>query len=81
MHKTLTTMIASITVAMLLTASAATAAVYKFTFESFDSELTATGEITVDAADEVTAVSGSISGLVDQTISSITPNPNLPARP
>jgi PEP-CTERM motif len=78
MHKTLTTMIASLTAAMLLSASAANAAVYKFTFESFDSELTATGEFTVNAADEVTAVSGLISGLTDQTIGSITPNPNLP---
>jgi hypothetical protein len=37
------------------------------------------GEITVNAADEVTAVSGSISGLADQTISSVTLNPNFPA--
>jgi hypothetical protein len=78
MHKTLTTMIASLTTAMLLSASAANATVYKFTFESFDSQLTATGEITVNAADEVTAVTGSISGLTDQTISAVTPNPNFP---
>ena len=58
MHKTLTTMIASLTTAMLLTVSTANATVYKFTFEFFDSELTATGEITVNAADEVTAISG-----------------------
>jgi hypothetical protein len=77
MHKTLTTIIASLTATMLLTASSANATVYKFTFESFDSELVATGEITVSAADEVTAISGRISGLVDQTISSITPNPNF----
>ena len=49
MHKILTTMIASLVTAMLLTASPANATVYKFTFESFDSELTATGEITVNA--------------------------------
>jgi hypothetical protein len=78
MHKTLTTMIASLTTAMLLSASAANATVYKFTFESFDSELTATGEITVNAADEVVAVTGLISGLTDQTISWVTPNPNFP---
>jgi hypothetical protein len=77
MHKTLATMIASATTAMLLTVTAADAAVNKFTFESFDSELTATGEITVDADDEVTAISGQISGLVDQTINSITPNPDF----
>jgi hypothetical protein len=78
MHKTLITMIASVTTAVLLSASAANAAVYTFTFQSFDSGLTATGEITVNAADEVTAVSGVISGLVDQTISSISNNPNFP---
>jgi hypothetical protein len=32
MHKTLTTMIASLSTAMLLTASASNASVYKFTF-------------------------------------------------
>jgi hypothetical protein len=77
MHKTLTTMVASIATAMLLTASPAHATVYKFTFESFDSELTASGEITVNAANEVTAIAGFISGLVDQTIGAVTPNPNF----
>jgi hypothetical protein len=62
---------------MLLAASAAKATVYNFTFESFDSKLTATGQITVNAADEVTSISGLISGLVDQTISSVVPNPDL----
>ena len=77
MHKNLITTIASMATLMLLTASPASATVYKFTFESFDSDLTATGEITVNAADEVTAISGLISGLVDQTIGSVTPNPNF----
>ena len=62
---------------MLLNASGANAAVYKFTFNSFDDELTATGEITVNPAEQVTAVSGVISGLVDQTITAVTPNPNF----
>jgi hypothetical protein len=35
---------------MLLTVTAANAAVYKFTFQSNDAELTATGEFTVNAA-------------------------------
>lgn len=77
MNKTLTTMIASITTAMLLTASAANAIVYNFTFKSFDSELVAAGEFTVNVAGEVTAVSGLISGLADQSISAVTPNPNF----
>ncbi len=77
MHNTLITMIASVAATMLLTASAANATVYKFTFETFDSQLTAAGEMTVNASDEVTAVSGDISGLVDQTIASVTSNPNF----
>jgi hypothetical protein len=51
----------------------------KFTFESFDSALTATGEFTVNADNEVTAISGQISGPTDQTIGSVTSNPNFPA--
>jgi hypothetical protein len=74
-------MIASLATAMLLTTSSADATVYKFTFESFDSELTAAGEMTVNAADEVTAISGEISGLVDQTISSSLPTRIFPVRP
>ena len=35
MHKTMTTMIASLATAILLTVSSAHATVYKFTFESF----------------------------------------------
>src|SRR5277367_5349706 len=62
MHKTLTTMIASLATAMLLTASPTNATAYRFTFESFDSEVTATGEITVNAADEVIAIAGEFSG-------------------
>jgi hypothetical protein len=58
---------------MLSSTSAAEATVYNFTFESFDSELTASGQITVNADDEVT----SISGLVDQTINSVVPNPDF----
>jgi hypothetical protein len=73
MRKSLFTMIA----AMLFGVSAANAAVYKFTFESFDAQLTATGEIIVNAADQVTGVSGAISGLADQNISTVTPNPNF----
>ena len=36
MHKTLTTMFASMATAMLLTAASASATVYKFTFELFE---------------------------------------------
>jgi len=74
MRKCMVTVIA----ALLLGASTANAAVYKFTFESFDSELTATGQFTVDAAGDVTAATGAISGLADQTISAVAANPSFP---
>jgi hypothetical protein len=73
MRKNLIAMIA----AMTFTISTANAAVYKFTFESFDNELAAAGQFTVNTGGEVTAVSGAISGLVDQTISAVAPNPNF----
>src|SRR5271170_2250197 len=79
MRKTLVTMIATLAAATLLTATASKAATYKFTFQSSDAELTATGEITVNAADEVTSVSGAISGLTNQTISGVTANPSFPS--
>jgi hypothetical protein len=63
--------------AMLFTISTANAAVYRFTFESFDSELTAAGQFAVNAGGQVTGVSGAISGLANQTISAIVPNPNF----
>ena len=74
MRKCMVTMIA----ALLFGASTAHAAVYKFTFESFDSELSAAGQFTVDAAGDVTAVKGAISGLADQTISGVAANPSFP---
>jgi hypothetical protein len=57
--------------------STANATVYRFSFESSDTTLTATGKMTVNAAGEVTGVSGVISGLVDQTITAVTSNPNF----
>jgi hypothetical protein len=78
MRKTLATTIA-LSTAMLFIVTAANAAVYKFTFQSNDAELTATGEITVNAAEQVTGVSGVISGLTNQTISAVTPNPGFPS--
>ena len=79
MHKTLKTIAASLVTAMLLMAPAANAAIYEFTFESFDDAITASGEITVNDAGEVTAISGKITGLTDETIASITSNPNFSA--
>jgi hypothetical protein len=80
MHKSLANTIAALTTAALLTVTVANAATYKFSFQSSDAELTARGEITIDAADHVTGVSGVISGLVDQTISGVTANPGFPSQ-
>jgi hypothetical protein len=74
MRKSLITMIA----AMLFGVSTASATVYRFSFDSSDAELTATGQITVDTAGEVTGVSGVISGLTNQTISGVAANPGFP---
>jgi hypothetical protein len=79
MRKTLVTTIAALSTAMLLTVTAANAAVYNFTFQSNDAELTATGDFTVDAADEVTGISGAVSGLTNQTISGVAANPDFPS--
>ena len=79
MRKTLVTTIAAVSTAMLLSVTTANAAIYKFTFQSNDAELTATGEITVNAAEQVTGVSGMVSGLTNQTISGIAANPNFPS--
>jgi hypothetical protein len=78
MRKVLVTTIASLAAAMLFTMTTANAATYKFTFQSNDADLTATGQFTVNAANEVTGVSGAVSGLTDQTISGVTANPSFP---
>src|SRR3984957_2218016 len=79
MRRTLVTTIAALATATLFTVTTSNAATYKFTFQSSDAELTATGEFTVNAADEVTSVSGAISGLTNQVISSVTANPSFPS--
>ena len=78
MRKVMVTTLAALATAMLLNVTSASAEIYKFTFESNDAELTATGEFTVDAAEQVTGVSGFISGLTNQTISGVTANPSFP---
>jgi hypothetical protein len=79
MRKVLVTTIATLATAMLFTMTTANAAIYDFTFQSNDSELTATGQFTVNAADEVTGISGAVSGLTNQTISGVTANPSFPS--
>jgi hypothetical protein len=78
MRRSFLTTIAALSTAMMLNASAASATVYKFTFESNDAQLTATGEMTVNTSGEVTGLSGAVTGLTtNQTISAVTPNPNM----
>ena len=79
MRKTLFTTIAVLSTAFFLTATAGNAAAYKFNFESKDAQLTATGQFTVNSSNEVTDVSGVISGLTNQTINAVTANPSFPS--
>jgi hypothetical protein len=77
MRKSLVTTIAVLATTMLLSVATAKATVYKFTLQSSDAELMASGEFAVDAAGQVTGASGVIFGLVNQTISAVSPNPNF----
>jgi hypothetical protein len=79
MRKTLVTLIATLATATLLTISASSAATYKFDFQSSDAELTATGQFTVNDANEVTSISGAVAGLTNQALSEVTANPSFPA--
>jgi hypothetical protein len=78
MRKTLFTMIAALATETLLTVTTSNAATYKFTFQSSDAALTATGEFTVNAADQVTGVFGAVAGLTNQSISGAFANPSFP---
>ena len=78
MRKTMITTLVALTTAMMLNVTAASAEAYTFTFQSNDAQLTATGQFTVNSADEVTSVSGAVSGLTNQTISGVTANPSFP---
>lgn len=75
--RSLVTLIASTTTAMLAIASAANATVYNFTFVSPSESVT--GKLTVDISDhEVTAITGTLSGLVNDMITGVVPNPSFP---
>jgi PEP-CTERM motif len=73
----LMTMIAFTTAATLATWSTANATVYNFTFNSpFESIV---GQLTVDMSDnEVTNLTGTLSGLVNDTINGLIANPSFP---
>jgi hypothetical protein len=78
MSKTFVRLFAALAITASLPASDANATVYAFAFASFDGQLNATGQMTVDASNDVTAISGTISGLVDQSISGVVANPSFP---
>jgi hypothetical protein len=75
--RNLVTMIASMTAIVLATWSAANATVYNFTFNSSSESII--GQLTVDTADnEVTNITGTLSGAVNDTINGFIANPSFP---
>ena len=75
--RNLVTMIASMTAVILATVPAANATVYNFTFDSPSESLI--GQLTVDASNnEVTDITGTLSGIVNDTISGFLASPFFP---
>jgi hypothetical protein len=71
------TVIASLTAVILATGSGANAKVYDYTFTSLSESMS--GQFTVDASDgEVTNVTGTLSGAVDDTITGFVATPTFP---
>jgi hypothetical protein len=62
MHKSLITAISSLATIALLSITTVHAATYNFTFQSSGAELTATGQFTIDATDQVTGFPASSPG-------------------
>jgi hypothetical protein len=78
MRKGLVSTIAAAAVTLLSTLTGAEAATYTFNFQSNDSQLTASGQFTVDSSNQVTGITGTVSGLTNQLITGVTVNPNFP---
>ena len=75
--RNLATMIASMTVVVLATWSAANATVYEFTFNSPSESIV--GQLTVDTSNnQVTDITGTLSGVVNDTINGFIANPSFP---
>ena len=71
------TMVASMTAVIVATWSAANATVYHFTFDSPSESIT--GQLTVDTSDnEVTNITGTLSGVINDTINGFIANPSFP---
>jgi PEP-CTERM motif len=74
--RNLVTMIASMTAVILATGAAANATVYNFTFDSPSESII--GQLTVDASNnEVTDITGALSGIVNDTISGFLASPSF----
>ena len=74
--RNLVTMIASMTAVILATGAAANATVYNFTFDSPSESII--GQLTVDASNnEVTDMTGTLSGIVNDTISGFLASPSF----
>jgi hypothetical protein len=75
--RNLVTMIASVTVVILATWSDANAMVYNFTFSSPSESIV--GQLTVDTSDnELTNMTGTLSGAVNDTINGFIADPSFP---
>jgi hypothetical protein len=75
--RNLVTMIASMTAVILASWSAANATVYNFTFNSSSESII--GQLTVDTSDnEVTNITGTLSGVVNDTINGFIANSSFP---
>ena len=75
--RNLVAMIASMTAVILTTWSTANATVYNFTFNSPSESII--GQLTVDMSDnEVTNITGTLSGIVNDTINGFIASPSFP---
>ena len=75
--RNLATLIASMTAVILATWSTANATVYNFTFDSTSESII--GQLTVDTSDnEVTNITGTLSGIVNDTINGFIASPSFP---
>ena len=77
MKRATSALAATIAAALMLTISAANAKIYSFAYDSFGGLLQASGQFDVNASGEVTQISGAVTGLVNDTIVGMVPNPSF----
>ena len=77
MKKSFRTALASLAVMMAtLPIPAANATVYNFDFDLVSQDLDVSGQMTVNSQDEITAISGQITGSIDDIITGVVTDPN-----